>query len=130
MTEVWQAFLDAVEADLFYNENYETLTENWREKNGLTRESADFVDYLDRYFDEILVVEADTGRYWYVEADTDRRTVLSAGASFGEDVPAAVGHGRCDRAYLLVAYSTESGVYFTGLRAGEVPDCVTAAFGK
>ena len=141
MTEVWQAFLDAVEADLFYiedievvgdmkNVNYETLTENWREKNGLTRESADFVDYLDRYFDEILVVEADTGRYWYVEADMDRRTVLSAGASFGENLPAAVGHGRCDRAYLLVAYSAESGVYFTGLRAGEVPDCVTAAFGK
>ncbi len=142
MTGVWQAFLDAMDAGLFYIEdievsaddstvaNYEELTENWREIRGLTGESADFIDYLDRYFNELLVVEADTGRYWYVESDADRKTVLSAAISFGGSGPAAIGFGRCDRGYLLIALSGENGLYFTGLRDGEVPDCVTAAFGK
>lgn len=139
MTGVWQAFMDALDADLFHIEdievredtvNDEGLTASWRETRGLTRECADFVDCLDRFFDELLVVEADTGRYWYVELETDRKAVLSAAARIGEDVPGAIGCGRCDRTYLLAAYSAESGVYFTGLREGEVPDCVTAAFGK
>ncbi|MDY3941330.1 MAG: hypothetical protein SOZ09_05010 [Eubacteriales bacterium] len=139
MTGVWQAFMDALDADLFHIEdievredtvNDEGLTASWRETRGLTRECADFVDCLDRFFDELLVVEADTGRYWYVELETDRKAVLSAAARIGENVPGAIGCGRCDRTYLLAAYSAESGVYFTGLREGEVPDCVTAAFGK
>lgn len=143
MTEVWQAFIGAVDANLFYIEDveisdgytditasYEELTANWRKKRGLTDESADFADYLYRYFDEMLVVEADTGRYWRVDAEADRKTVLSCASMIGDNGPAAIGFGRCDREYLLVAYSTESGVYFTGLRDGEVPDCVTAAFGK
>ena len=139
MTGVWQAFMDALDADLFHIEdievredtvNDEGLTASWRETRGLTRECADFVDCLDCFFDELLVVEADTGRYWYVELETDRKAVLSAAARIGEDVPGAIGCGRCDRTYLLAAYSAESGVYFTGLREGEVPDCVTAAFGK
>ena len=139
MTGVWQAFMDALDADLFHIEdievredtvNDEGLTASWRETRGLTRECADFVDCLDRFFDELLVVEADTGRYWYVESETDRKAVLSAAARIGENVPGAIGCGRCDRTYLLAAYSAESGVYFTGLREGEVPDCVTAAFGK
>ena len=143
MTEVWQAFIGAVDANLFYIEDveisdgytditasYEELTANWRKKRGLMDESADFADYLYRYFDEILVVEADTGRYWRVDTEADRKTVLSCASMIGDNGPAAIGFGRCDREYLLVAYSTESGVYFTGLRDGEVPDCVTAAFGK
>lgn len=139
MAGVWQAFMDALDADLFHIEdievredtvNDEGLTASWRETRGLTRECADFVDCLDRFFDELLVVEADTGRYWYVELETDRKAVLSAAARIGENVPGAIGCGRCDRTYLLAAYSAESGVYFTGLREGEVPDCVTAAFGK
>lgn len=143
MTEVWQAFIGAVDANLFYIEDveisdgytditasYEELTANWRKKRGLMDESADFADYLYRYFDEILVVEADTGRYWRVDTEADRKTVLSCASMIGDNGPAAIGFGRCDREYLLVAYSTESGVYFTGLRDGEVPDCVAAAFGK
>ena len=143
MTEVWQAFIGAVDANLFYIEDveisdgytditasYEELTANWRKKRGLMDESADFADYLYRYFDEILVVEVDTGRYWRVDTEADRKTVLSCASMIGDNGPAAIGFGRCDREYLLVAYSTESGVYFTGLRDGEVPDCVAAAFGK
>lgn len=132
--------MDALDADLFHIEdievredtvNDEGLTASWRETRGLTRECANFVDCLDRFFDELLVVEADTGRYWYVELETDRKAVLSAAARIGENVPGAIGCGRCDRTYLLAAYSAESGVYFTGdWREGEVPDCVTAAFGK
>ena len=100
MTGVWQAFMDALDADLFHIEdievredtvNDEGLTASWRETRGLTRECADFVDCLDRFFDELLVVEADTGRYWYVESETDRKAVLSAAARIGENVPGAIG---------------------------------------
>lgn len=133
MTEVWQAFVEAVDAELFFIEDYEDrgdINENLSEKRSLIGESADFVGYLAAYFDEMLIVEADTGRYWYVETETEREAVLSAAASFGEDTPAAIGCGRCEEGYLLVAYSMENGVYFSGLRVGEVPDCVTTAFGK
>ncbi len=139
MTGVWQAFLNAVDANLFYenieadeaeNVSYKDLVENWRKKWGLTYENANFVDYLNSCFEEMLIVEADTGRYWCVETDADRKAVLSAGARYGEEAPAAIGYGECDREYLLVSYSAENGLYFTGLRKGEVPTCVTAAFEK
>lgn len=136
MTNVWQSFLAALDAELFYIDDVRITSDedvldtgkDWREIYEGTDNDSDFSSYLERTYTELLVVEAGTGRYWYVSDDADRAAVLSSAAAFENNCPSAIGYGKCDPRFLLAALSWDGELFFTGIRYGEVPVCVTDAF--